>query len=72
VAELYLNPNQTREREPTAAENAIADVIERSYAAGIHTWEGLVAELIEANVAAPDGKPWTEESFKREMARLGA
>lgn len=72
MAELYLNPNQTRDREPTPAENAIADVIERCYAAGIHTCDGLVAALNKANVAAPDGKSWTEENFKREMARLGA
>ena len=72
MAELYLNPNQTRDREPTPAENAIADAIERCYAAGIHTCDGLVAELNKANVAAPDGKSWTEEIFKREMARLGA
>lgn len=72
MAELYLNPNQTRDREPTPAENAIADVIERCYAAGIHTCEGLVAELVKANIAGPDGKAWSEEIFIREMNRLGS
>jgi hypothetical protein len=72
MAELYFNPNQTRDREPTSLENAIADVIERSYASGIVTCEGLVAELNKAAIAGPDGKAWSEESFKREMALLGA
>lgn len=72
MTELYLNPNQARDREPTPAENAIADVIERCYAAGIQTCEGLVAELNKARVRAPDGKAWSEDSFKAEMARLGA
>ena len=71
MAELYLNPNQTRDREPTPAENAIADVIERCYAAGIVDCEGIVAELNNARVSGPDGKAWSEEGFKREMARLG-
>jgi hypothetical protein len=69
---LYLDAHQARDREPTIAENAIADVIERCYAAGTHTCDGIVSELNRAGVLGPDGRPWTEESFKREMTRLGA
>lgn len=72
VPGLYLEPHQTRDRAPTAHENAIADVIERCYAAGIHDRASLVAELNRADVAGPDGKPWTEASFEAEMKRLGA
>ena len=71
MADLYLKPLQTRDHEPTPVENAIGDVIEQSYAAGVDTCQGLVAALNRANVPAPDGKAWSEESFKREMARLG-
>lgn len=72
MSQLYLNPAQTRDHEPTHVENAIGDVIERCYAAGVVSLEGLVAALNDAKVSSPEGKPWTEESFKREMARLGA
>ena len=73
MADLYLDPHQTRDAEPTPAENAIADVIERCYAAGMSTCDGLVAELNKAGIPAPDNmERWTEESFKREMERLGA
>ena len=72
MRELYLNSHQTRDHEPTDVENAIGDVIERCYASGIVTCEGLVAELNTAKVRAPDDKVWSVESFQREMARLGA
>ena len=69
---LYLDPHQTRTAEPTPHENAIADVIERCYAAGATTSEALVAALNAAGVHDPDGKAWAVDAFKREMARLGA
>lgn len=69
---LYLNPHQTREREPDAYENLLGDAIERCYAAGIHDLDGLVARLNENCVPAPAGQTWTPELFKQEMKRLGA
>ena len=68
----YLNPHQTRDREPNDYENLLADGIEKSYAAGIHDLEGLCAQLNANCVPAPDGKPWTPVLFESEMKRLGA
>lgn len=69
---LYLDPHQTRDRAPTAEENAIGDVIERCYAAGVTDCDTLVAELNKANVAGPGGTAWSIASFEAEMKRLGA
>jgi hypothetical protein len=32
----------------------------------------IVTSLNEMGVKSPDGKPWSEESFRLEMRRLGA
>lgn len=68
----YLNPNQTRDREPTDYENILADGIEKAYAEGAHDLPGICARLNSDCVPAPDGKAWTPELFEREMKRLGA
>jgi hypothetical protein len=68
----YLNPHQARDGEPDAYQNLLGDVIERSFAAGVHDLAGLVTRLNEARVPAPDGDAWTDDLFRREMKRLGA
>jgi hypothetical protein len=68
----YLEPHQARDREPDDYQNLLGDAIERAYAAGIHDLNGLVANLNEAAVPAPNGQRWTAELFQREMKRLGA
>jgi hypothetical protein len=68
---LYNETHQTRSNEPTAHESLLGDSIERAYAAGIHDLEALVAALNRSGPPAPNGEPWTGETFKREMARLG-
>jgi hypothetical protein len=68
----YLNPHQARDREPDDWQNLLGDAMERAFAAGIHDLAGLVASLNEAKVPAPNGQPWTDELFRREMKRLGA
>ena len=68
----YLNPNQTRDHEPTDYENLLGDAIEAAYAAGIHDLSGLVARLNEVQLPSPGGLAWTEELFCTEMKRLGA
>ena len=69
---LYLDPHQSRTAEPTQRENAIGDVIERCYAAGVVTCDPIVAELNKAGIPAPDNATWTVASFQAEMMRLGA
>lgn len=70
--ERYINPIQSRNGAPTAYENALGDAIEAAYADGIHELPDLVAALEAAGIKAPDGASWTEESFAREVGRLGA
>ena len=72
VVASYLEPHQARNRKPTAYEDLLGDSIERAYAAGIHDLDALVAALNRSGPPAPNGEPWTAETFQREMARLGA
>jgi hypothetical protein len=67
----YLNPHQARERAPTAYESLLGDAIERAFGAGVHDLDGLVAALNRSGPNAPNGEPWTAESFQALMARLG-
>jgi hypothetical protein len=68
---LYNETHQHRSGPPTAYENLLGDSIERAFAQGIHELSELVAYLNTAGPAGPDGQPWTNASFEREMARLG-
>ena len=67
---LYNETHQSRGTAPTAYENLLGDAIERAFAAGIHDLDALVRYLTESGQAAPDGKPWSAQSFQQEMARL--
>ena len=69
---LYNETHQNRSAPPTAYESLLGDSIERAYAQDIHDLEGLVAYLNDAGPSAPNGAPWTPESYTREIARLGA
>ncbi|MYY06253.1 MULTISPECIES: recombinase-like helix-turn-helix domain-containing protein [unclassified Streptomyces] len=68
----YLDPNQARTAEPTPYEKKLAAVIEEVFGGGAHDLPGLVAGLNARDVPAPDGSPWTEDTFRTEMRRLGA
>lgn len=69
---LYNETHQNRTSPPTAYESLLGDSIERAFAQGIHDLPGLVGYLNMAGPAGPNGQPWNEESYKQEMARLGA
>jgi hypothetical protein len=69
---LYNETHQSRKAPPTAYESLLGDSIERAFAQGIHDLEGLVKYLNEAGPAGPNGQPWTLDSYRQEMARLGA
>ena len=51
--------------DPLASESARRRAIQRDL-------EALVNYLNQAGPPAPNGEPWTGETFKKEMARLGA
>ncbi|MBP7565767.1 MAG: hypothetical protein KA795_07150 [Burkholderiaceae bacterium] len=67
----YLQPHQARERAPTPYEDLLGDAIERAFASGVTQVEDLVAALNRTGPAAPNSQPWTVESYRQEMARLG-
>ncbi|MEU6041402.1 recombinase-like helix-turn-helix domain-containing protein [Actinomadura sp. NPDC047616] len=69
---LRLEPVQARAHEPTSYEEALADELEAIFGRGVHDLPGLVAALNETGVRPADGADWTEESFRAEIARLGA
>jgi hypothetical protein len=71
AGERYLNPHQARQHPPTAYENQLGEAMERVFAAGHWELDALVAQLNHGGPAAPDGQPWTADSFQAEMAVLG-
>lgn len=68
---LRLEPVQSRHRELTSYEHALADELEAIFGRGVCDLPGLVAALNETGVRPPDGAGWTAESFTTEIARLG-
>ncbi len=71
AGERYLNPHQARQRPATPYENQLGDAMERAFAAGHWELDALVAQLNQLGCPAPDGTPWTAQSFQAEMAVLG-
>lgn len=68
----YLEVHQSRDHDPTSYELELAGAIEEVFASGIHDLPGLVGGLRERGLRSPGGEEWTQESFRTEMARLGA
>lgn len=68
----YLVVHQTRSHEPTPYEGKLAATLEDVFTHVGHELPDVVAGLNARQVPAPDGQPWTEESFRTEMHRLGA
>ena len=50
----YLNPHQTRDRDPTDYENLLGDALEKAFAAGVHDIDGICARLIAEGGYAGD------------------
>ncbi|WP_019546951.1 recombinase-like helix-turn-helix domain-containing protein [Streptomyces sulphureus] len=68
----YLEPHQTRDADPTPYELKLAATLEEVYTQDGHDLATVVDGLNSRLVHAPDGLPWTEESFRTEIHRLGA
>jgi len=69
---LYLEPRQAGTRTPAAWENELADVLEESFAAGIHELDALLAALNRSRVRPPAAAQWTAENFQSIIRDLGA
>ena len=63
---------QSRAAPPTAAENRLADALQRIFADAVYDLPGIVARLNQVGLAGPNAAAWTEASFAAELARLGA
>lgn len=72
MLDQYLVTHQTRTADPTAYELKLAGAIEEVFGTGRHDLPGLLSGLNDMGVLAPGGAPWSEESFRAEMQRLGA
>lgn len=57
--------------EPAAYERALADALFEIMGRHVHDPPDIVAELNRAGPGPPSGAPWTVESFKNEIERLG-
>jgi len=68
----YLDVHQSRTHEPTPYEYKLAATLEEVYTREGHGLADVVRGLNARQVHAADGSPWTEESFRAEMNRLGA
>lgn len=68
----YLTVHQTRDGEPSEYEGLLGDALERAFAAGITEIEGVVSELVNYGIPAPDGKSWNEALLRAELSRLGS
>ena len=65
-------PWQTRAAPPSAYENKLCHALEAIFSAGVEDLPTIVVRLNELGVRDPSGQAWTEESFPRDMRRLGA
>ncbi len=68
----YLEVHQSRTHEPSPYAYKLAATLEEVYTDEGHELADVVRGLNTRRVHAPDGQPWTEQSFRAEMHRLGA
>jgi len=68
----YLQPHQARQRPATTYEDLLGDAIERAFGDGVQDLAGLLERLNESGLSTPGGQRWTEETYRQEMAKLGA
>jgi hypothetical protein len=71
LPEPHLVPLQTQLAPPTEWEDRLADAIEAAFAAGAWDLPDLVEAVSEQGVTDPSGAPWTIETFRAELDRLG-
>ena len=68
----YLDPHQSRDREPTQWQMELASALESIFAKGAHTLDALVEGLNNSRVKPPDGGLWTADKYTALMHELGA
>ncbi|WP_394435350.1 recombinase-like helix-turn-helix domain-containing protein [Streptomyces sp. SGAir0957] len=68
----YLEIHQSRSHRPSPYEYKLAATLEEVFTKEGHELADVVRGLNARQVHAPDGAPWTEETFRAELHRLGA
>ena len=68
----YLSPHQSRMREPTEWEMALAGTIENAFGNGAYELHVLIDALNASRVRPRTGGAWTVETFTATMRELGA
>ncbi|HEY1153857.1 MAG TPA: recombinase-like helix-turn-helix domain-containing protein [Pseudolabrys sp.] len=68
----YLTPRQTRDGEPTAWQQELANAIEGVFSKGARELDEVVAGLNASRVRPPSGGAWTPDNFTALMRELGA
>ena len=63
---------QTRTHPQTDFERRLADALEAAFIDGVTELDDLVARLNAEGVRDEDNRPWTADSYRAAMARLGA
>jgi hypothetical protein len=68
----YLSRRQTRDGEPNAWQQELANAIEGIFTKGAKELDQVVAGLNASRVRPPKGGDWTAENFQALMKELGA
>lgn len=69
--EPYLEPHQTHPDPITPYEAKLAGSLTEIFTGGATTLPEVVDGLNALGLHGPDGGPWTEDTFRAEMRRLG-
>jgi hypothetical protein len=68
----YLSPHQSRARQPSEWEIALAGAIEHAFSKGNYELDALIAALNASRVRPQQGGMWTPQIFNTLMHELGA
>ncbi|MEE4025017.1 recombinase-like helix-turn-helix domain-containing protein [Gordonia sp. PKS22-38] len=69
--EPYLETHQTHPEPITPYERKLAGSLTEIFSGGATTLDEVVDGLNTLGLHGPDGGPWTEQTFRAEMRRLG-
>lgn len=69
--EPYLAIHQTHPEPITPYENKLAGSLTEVFSSGATTLDEVVEGLNALGLHGPDGKPWSDHTFRAEMRRLG-
>ena len=68
----YLVPNQTRSGPNTPYDDKLAGALREIFRGGGPSLDAVVSGLNGMGIHAPDGNPWTSETFTAAMRVKGA